>query len=328
MEQRVQALAGNITIQSTTANSTSATKSIIAAAAVGVRPPLQINSAVYRRFASRFQKMAMPLLHIFDPVKPPDSKLALKVLWWKALAANDPTSPVFDNSLTYDMLPGGSRLVVSRKLRPLYPRFAHAVVEIRTAFLDQTVTRVAQEVRSRDPTKVRLISLGGGYDVRSMKLRERGVIDQAIELDLPQVVEAKTRILQSKRFKRRRPNMVGDMLPEFYSADLNKVDQVKSTLEDILGRDTAGEHWHTIFLFEGVMIYLDDGVPDALLGVCRQALKTTGLRGTLCFADELENFPNDDLETARTVFAAHEWVITDWLPKGGKTRHMGCAEMM
>lgn len=297
------------------------------AEAVGVKPPLDVPSKTWKR-AWNIQMKALPILHSLDPYKPPDSKLSLSCLWWKALSANDANSPCYDDSLAYDLLPRGFRVLVGRKLRRFYPRLHHANVEIRTAYLDQSVTRIIERVRAvRPETRCRLISFGGGYDVRSIKFLIRGLIDQAVELDLPQVVEAKTRILESRRFQKRRPNLTSDKFPEFYSVNLNAVDCVSSLLVQILSNSTNDKiSWHTIFLFEGVMIYLDEGVPEALLKVCSEALKMTGKSGSLVFADRLENIPGGDAVIGREELAKNGWNVTDWLPKPGLARHMGCAE--
>lgn len=298
--------------------------------AVGVKPPLEVPAKAWKR-AWNIQQKALPILHLFDKYKPPDSKLSLSCLWWKALSANDVKSPVFDESLAYDLLPRGSRVLVGKRLRRFYPRLHHANVEIRTAYLDQSVARIVESVRENDEsrnttTSVRLVSLGAGYDVRSIKFRERGLVDQAIELDLPEVIQAKTRILQSPRFRKRRPNLTPDKLPEFVSVNLNNVETVRSMLVDILENNTMTTKWHTIFLFEGVMIYLDEGVPEALLKVCSDVLKETGESGSLVFADRLENIPGGDPDIARRELAKNGWNVTDWLPKPGLARHMGTAE--
>lgn len=97
---------------------------------------------------------------------------------------------MYDDSLAYDLLPRGSRVLVGKRLRKFYPRLHHANVEIRTAYLDQSVTRIIDEIHAtKEPrARIRLISLGAGYDVRSIKFRERGLVVQAIELDLPEVI--------------------------------------------------------------------------------------------------------------------------------------------
>jgi O-methyltransferase involved in polyketide biosynthesis len=298
------------------------------AAAVGVRPPLEASSKTWKR-AWKIGHAAIPMLHLFDKLGPPDSKLSLTCLWWKALSANDRKSPVYDDSLAYDLLPRGSRLLVGKQLRRFYPRLHHANVEIRTAYLDQTVTRIINEIHAREGpwTKIRLISLGAGYDVRSIKFRERGLVDHAVELDLPQVIQAKRLNLESRRFQKRRPNFKKENLPQFHGVNLTHVDAVENLVTLIL-QSSPQTTWHTIFLFEGVMIYLNEGVPEALLNMLSRVLEKTGKRGSLVFADRLENIPVDcgDLTIARRELAKNGWNITHWLPKPGLARHMGCAE--
>lgn len=314
-----------------------------AAAAVGVVPPVDVSPAVWKR-AYTAQKYATPILHWFDRHKPPNQSLNLYCIWWKALSGNDINSPVFDDYLSYDLLPRGTRWVV---LKPyLFPRLHHANVEIRTAFLDRSVTLFSQEYRQaiaaerRDAsstrsggnvTKIRLISLGAGYDVRSMKLRERDVVDEAYELDLPNVVSAKRKILESRRFQRRRPHTAKESLPTAFPVDLNDVERVKKILLDILQlRSPDGENddqsWHTIFLFEAVMIYLNESVPRSLLEVCSDVLQTSGQRGSLCFADRLENVPGGEYTSACKAMRDAGWDLVEWLPKPGLARHMGRAK--
>lgn len=231
---------------------------------------------------------------------------------------------MYDDSLSFDILPRGTRWIVAKP--KLYPRLHHANVEIRTAFLDRSVTRYAEE---NQKCRIRLVSLGAGYDVRSIKLKERKVIDRAYELDLPEVVRAKQRIFASERFQRRRPHIKGDALPAFYAADLNDLDAVKKTLKKILHgletNDSSQDDWHTIFLFEAVMIYLNDGVPRALLQACSDALKSTKSRGSLVFADRLENVPGGDKDVGTQELASLGWNVVEWLPKPGLARHMGRA---
>jgi Leucine carboxyl methyltransferase len=292
-----------------------------AAAAVGVKPPDDAHAKKWK-LAYTLQKYATPILHLIDRQKPPNSSLNLYCIWWKALSGNDKESPVYDHSLSFDLLPWGTRSIVRRPR--FFPRLHHANVEIRTAFLDRAVTRCADQHR-KDKTKIRLVSLGAGYDVRSIKMKERGVVDKAFELDLLDVVEAKRKILKSKRFQRRRPHTARDSLPTAFPVDLNDLEKVKATLNEIL--QEPGD-WHTIFLFEAVMIYLDEGVPRALLQLCGEVLKSTASRGSLCFADRLENVPGGDQEIALQELASTGWNLVEWLPKPGLARHMGRAEQL
>jgi hypothetical protein len=360
----------------------SATLGYRAALKVGVQPAT-VGPRWMKRLAWKLEKVLINVMTVMSRPNLPDSKLSLRVLWWKALAANNVTSPVHDQFLTYDMLPAGFRLWIHPWLVGWYPRWVHVTIETRTAYLDQAVVKIIASVRSKENNnnvKIRLITMGGGYDVRSLKFRQRGLIDQAIEVDLDQVIQAKSRILTSYQFRRRRPSFAANnstLLPTFFPVDLNQLDQVRKVLLEILTLPTAitttttttaaaagatsddrsndvaqapeaKESWHTIFLWEGVLMYLNDGVPHQLLQLCRQVLdtvngntnsrigqppstattKTTLQTGSLCFADDLGIGDTDDLERAQDIFHRLGWNIVDWLPKGSRTRHMGIAEML
>ena len=173
--------------------------------------------------------------------------------------------------------------------------------------------------------KIRLISFGAGYDVRSIKLKERGVVDKAYELDLPVVVNAKRTILESNRFRQRRPQTVNSSLPTAYPVDLNNVENVRTALTEILNE--PGD-WHTIFLFEAVLLYLNEGVPQRLMKLCRESIQASNGRGSLCFADRLENVSQGDYDSAVRELANVGWTLTEWLPKPGLARHMGRAEQL
>ena len=312
-----------------TQNNSTILTAIDAAAAVGVKPPASNVSARRWKWAYMIQKYATPLLHVFDRYKPPNSSLNVYCMWWKALSGNDKSSPVYDNELSYDLLPRVSRRII-KWFAKLFPRLHHANVEIRTAFLDQAITNcvIEERNRSKDQVKFRLVTFGAGYDIRSIKLKERGLIDEAIELDLPNVVDAKQLLLSSNRFKRRRPTTTQLHLPkQFYRVDLNNVTSVQTILNDILSIETGkGERYHTIFVFEAVLIYLNDGIPHSLLQVCSNALRTNKVEGSLCFADRLENVPGGNYTLAMNEMTSTGWSLVQWLPKPGLARHMGRAK--
>ena len=137
--------------------------------------------------------------------------------------------------------------------------------------------------------------------------------------------------MQKKRFLpdciKRRPDE-NIPLPTFYDIDLTQIDEVETTLVNILQNKTDSQEWYYIFLFEGVLMYLPEGVPCRLLQACRRALDETRQQGSIVFSDELENIPNDDIQTARREVAKYGWNVVEWQPKGGRTRHMGCLDML
>lgn len=171
---------------------------------------------------------------------------------------------------------------------------------------------------------------------------------ECYELDLPEVVQAKRRLLQ-KRLFRRRPwlqnaeNFGGkDSYPKLVAANFNDVDETRNALEEILitpsvstnvAKDGGIDAVTNIFIFEGVNIYLNDGIPHALLKICSEMLVAAHLmsltpsEGYLCFADRLENIPGGDSDAAHAEMESTGWELMDWLPKPGLARHMGIARL-
>lgn len=170
---------------------------------------------------------------------------------------------------------------------------------------------------------------------------------ECYELDLPDVVRAKRKLIQS-RLSRRRPWLLSNdnaraaKCPTLMEVDLNNLNATQTALQDILNGGTDNpEKTANIILFEGVMIYLDRGIPHALLKLCSDVLynntqplngKDTGtiLSNTsnyLVFADRLENIPGGDEAPARKEMNETGWELVDWLSKPGLARHMGVASL-
>lgn len=303
------------------------------ASRLGVKPLKDASKETWQR-AWKTQKRALPLLHSTDGCKPPDSKLNIACMWWKALSGNDKSSPVYDNGLAYDMLPSGWRKII--RPRRLYPRLHHVNVELRTAYLDSQITEIAGIVRGQHQegggqvNKIRLICMGAGYDTRGVRMIERKSVDQVIELDLPGVVEAKERLFQ--RLLKRRPWLKELSMPTLVPADFNDLADVEEKLNAILlpddsSRDDDDDEWHTIFVFEAVMIYLDDSVPSSLLNITSRVIRENSLKGSICFADRLENVPGGDFDMGVKEMENNGWKLRDWCPKPGMARHMGSASL-
>jgi hypothetical protein len=305
-------------------NSTIPSPSLIASK-LNIKPTKDATAKQWK-MAWKMHKKLLPILHSTDSCKPPDSSLNLACMWWKALSGNDATSPVYDHGLAYDLLPSGWRRII--KLRRWFPRLHHANVELRTAYLDKSLQDIVSQVRQNNPEnlKIQLVCMGAGYDLRGIKMLERKVVDQVFELDLPQVVEAKERLFQ--RLQRRRP-WLNETMPTLIASDFNNVDNVKDILlENVLNDTTQGNsEWYTIFMFEGVMIYLNPMVPSSLLNVTSHVLNTKQMQGSLCFADRLENIPGGELEPAMIELERNGWTLIDWEPKPGLARHMGYASL-
>lgn len=300
------------------------------AARLNVQPIAKLPS-FWWKYAWRGHGKLLRVLHWRDPAAARDADQSLKVVWLKALAAFNRKSPIYDpEHWTYDLLPTLSRWILLRFVPTfLYPRLHHANIELRTTYLD---TSIQSEIDELPPnTKVRLISLGAGYDVRSARLLTSEKVTRAYELDIPSVTASK-RIMLDRLQRRREKRGKTTLLPVSRSVDLNDLSSVATVLRDICsinhgGGDSAQE-WHTIFVSEGVLIYLDKTIPGKLLKLCADTIKEQGGNASLCLADRLENSPGGEEEAGREELRRALWNVTDWCPKPGLARHMAVARLI
>lgn len=310
------------------------------AAIVGVKPATNAPKEVWK-IVWRLHGMLIPLLHLGDKAKPKDSKYSLTVLHCKAIASMDKTSKVFDNRWTYDTLPSISRWILRLLPTWLFPRLHHANIEARTAYLNGIIQAEVERVIQEDTTKstaIRLISIGSGYDVRCSRLLSEysGFIDAAYELDLDHVVQSKQLILDRllTRRQRRKNKYKSLRQPTLVPMDLNDVAACEQTLEEVCASETNKPNTHTIFISEGVMIYLNKGVPSKLLRIMNQAATKESKdsskinTASFCFADRLENIPGGDIKAAKQELNHNGWDLVDWCPKPGLARHMGLARLL
>ena len=88
--------------------------------------------------------------------------------------------------------------------------------------------------------------------------------------------------------------------------------------------------WHTIFVSEGLLIYLDN--PNGLLQTCAAAAAAaataTVASASLCFADRLGNVPGGNETAGRLALEEAGWDLVEWRPKPGLARHMGLARLL
>lgn len=252
----------------------------------------------------------LPLLHLLDACRPPESSQSLKVLWNKALANSNPRSAAFDQYWTLDLLPSPGRWFLRCLPSWLWPRWHHANIEIRTAYLQQAL----EQCLAQDDS-VRLVCVGAGYDARATRLlATHDKVVEAWELDLANVIAAKQAMLQRLQRRRRRGGEIA--LPQFCAIDLNDAASFADCLTCIVNRDPS---LHTIFLFEGVLIYVDD--PMKVLTICADAVP----QADLVFADRLADVDGGNRSQAVAALERAGWILQEWLPKPGLARHMGIA---
>lgn len=271
-----------------------------------------------RRISWRTHGKILPLLHWKDEARAQDVDVNLRVLWNKVITSLDKNSPAYEpEQWTFDMLPW-SRWILRLVPIRFFPRWLHANIELRTVYLNMAVDREIDQVLPAG-TKIRIVTVGGGYDSRPTRLLAWNRIQQAWELDLPHVTASKRTMLE-RLFQRRN---IPINAPQLAGVDLNDLDLVQTTLEDIAKEDKRNE-WHTILVSEAVLMYLDEGVPSKVLTMCRSVF---GRKGTvsLCFADRLEGVPQEDEDVGRQFLSQAGWKLVDWLPKPGRACHMGIA---
>jgi O-methyltransferase involved in polyketide biosynthesis len=279
----------------------------------------------------RGHKRLLPLLHFWDPCAPTDTYVNLQVCWLKAIAGHQAGG---DDGLAYDLLPPVTRLVVAPPVATrFFPRLHHQNVALRTAYLDRAVAAAIEDTAATDAVTV--VTLGGGFDLRSLRLEQPDKAQRAtptawVEIDLPHVIEQRQRLL--RRLSERRPALRGLIdAHRSLGANLSVANEVESALRSsLLPPETSdhGQRRHIVFVIEALMIYIDPTLASALLSACSGEAAASGVaRATLCFADRLPNSEGFSVDAARHTLAASGFALKEesWLPKPGLAKHMGVA---
>ena len=265
----------------------------------------------------RFHQFMIPILHMFDKATPKDSFINLPVLWWKAIAGCRLFSKLNDGGVAFDLLPPISRYVVAFPLCYLYPKLHHQNVALRTVYLDNAIN---SELENEEDVNV--IVMGAGYDTRALRFLQNNNHNHSwFEIDFPNVMRSKSLMLQ--RFLQRRNN--NNKLPVLLEADLNDLDLVKSQLSSIKNSKRK-----TIFVFEAVLMYMNQEKVKPLLNLCLNEAKQSGSKSvSICFADRFPNvrLDNNDEEKNDVIefFKELGGSMKEWRPKPGRARHMGVA---
>eukprot|EP01041_Mallomonas_annulata_P007473 gene7473-15295_t len=286
----------------------------------------------------KMQNFLLPYLHMFDECATADNCLNLVVLWWKAIAGNKWGTRYYDGGVAYDFLPSWTRLIVSFPFCWLYPKLYHHVVAIRTLYLDEILsleTHGSQNVTD----KPNIIVFGAGFDTRSVRLSSYG---NWYEIDLPAVITQRRAILQ--RFLKRRGQV---KLPKLFEADLNNIDEIQHIMKHIflneINPNLISKKSKTIIIVEAVLMYLQPDNISPLLKSCMEIAKLHSSTVSFCFADrfpiDIPKNPtgmpstNNDLSSTReyedmvTFMDKLDLELIEWLPKGGRARHMGLARL-
>lgn len=276
------------------------------------------------------------ILHRFDDIAPADTFVNLSVLWWKAIAN-------LDDGLSFDLLPAYTRSIVRFPLNLLYPQLHSANVAIRTNYINKLIEN---EIENNTCDKIKIITLGGGFDIRSVRMALK-FTDKNIdyfELDLPNVKLQKYRMLH-ERLLSRRPNLITDDLPILVSQDLNDLERLELNLKDILN-DQNNKNVKVIFIIEAVLMYIDQTKVEPLLKLIGSSFKENIINGdcSIAFADRFQpvvdavpyNRPINSDKIPRHVseqIACENWFnsigydLKHFQAKPGRARTMGLVKL-
>jgi len=325
-----------------------------ASEATSVAPPWNAPTFVWKN-AWRLHSWALPWLHRWDSCLAGDQNLNTAVLWWKAIAGCRRLSASYDGNIAFDLLPSWTRSIVRFPLCYLYPKLHHQNVLIRTQYLDQIVQE--QLIDSSCNTDILAISLGAGFDTRSLRFLDNNALSSSsadrnntisyFELDLPHVVKQKMSMLRRFSTRRRTDEAA---LPSQLPTDLNDLAMAERQLQRVFTLAAGGrgvKRVKVIFIIEAVLMYLEDENVSPLLSLCRQQAEKylsssyvqSGISSgsgsiSLCFADRLPSridFTREDADVERerdecgAILAAQGWRLRSFMAKPGRARWMGVA---
>ena len=219
-------------------------------------------------FSDAITGAAFSVLHAFDDCGIEDSSKNLRVLWVRALLAQ---RGEIDDDVAKLLLPPTTRgLVTTPRGAKLFNPIVQFTewIQSRTEFIDgaldaflqsppaNTLTYDSDSDSTTTPAPCNVVLFGAGYDTRALRYRHRHELDgitQAtfFEVDLPSVVEGKTKLYEKFR-KEHDPSW--DTFPTLIPFDLNACspENTPSQVSLIETLRTAGlkKDVPTLFVFE------------------------------------------------------------------------------
>ena len=175
------------------------------------------------------------------------------MLWTRAALAG---RGVIDDDVAYECLPSASRWLVSPENAKRLPDGLVEKLEwigSRTTFLDASV----DEFLAKSTETPQIVVVGAGYDTRAA--RYAGKAD-FFEIDRPDAVEAKRRVLETYRARSAEAAPVTHL-----ALDLNELAGPGPGLTERLAAVGFDASKPSLFLFEAVLFYLAPPAVAALL---------------------------------------------------------------
>ena len=237
---------------------------------------------IFGVLSDAFTGVVFSLLHAFDDCGIEDSSKNLRVLWVRALL--NYRGKIQDDIAATFLPPTTRGLVTSESgaalLDPIL-KFAEWI-QARTEFIDSSLdmflsSPVCRDSKTDELRECNLVLFGAGYDTRALRYRHKhgGKID-FIEVDLPSVVEGKTKLYE-KFQKEQDPDWDlqnrGSKLIPF---DLNECggDNPTSIIDVLRTQGKLKENVPTFLVSEAVLFYVnEDAVRNFMMDLFKFAKK-------------------------------------------------------
>ncbi len=220
---------------------------------------------------------------------------------YEGSTTNNELPPVYYYYATYRMLPPISIKWAIRYLGlwRVFPRWMHANIELRVVYLQTALKQILENFNSSTSMQQQrlqeaghkewgertcVIVLGGGYDPRGTELllSSRNNVQRVYELDLPQVVDSKRKLLRRAGYGVKNNNDDDDhemdVMPnalkgvQLEGVDLNDEDGVDRVLDKIRNELTTTSEtnrrptkWKVLLVSEALLLYLDPGKAEHIL---------------------------------------------------------------
>jgi len=243
------------------------------------------------------------LLHAFDDCGIKDSSKNLRVLWVRALLNY---RNKIDDDVAQELLPKTTRGLVTSEwgastLDPIL-KFAEWI-QSRTEFIDDGLENFLSSPACRDAETgtdlpCNVVLFGAGYDTRALRYRHKHSEKISfIEVDLPDVVEGKTKLYEQFR-KENDPEWDLGRQHTLIPFNLNDCGGANPTSLIELLREKGGlkKNIPTLFVWEAVLFYVDE---DAIRNIFDELFDFAKVGGNgedaraesmLCFTDSLKPF--------------------------------------
>jgi methyltransferase (TIGR00027 family) len=256
------------------------------------------------------------------------SRTAYSAAWWRVCSHNDYQDQIWGpDFIAEDFLPFPIKLLskskkfrekVKAKMNKLTPGIYEYIIA-RTLFVDEVFTQALKE------SMPQIVFLGAGYDSRGIRFNHLNNGTRIIELDMAAIQKRKIKCLNKNKIK----------IPE--SLTFTTIDFNNQSLESVLASAGYQKGKRTLFIWEGVCMYLEDQSVRDTLTFIQQSSTSDSLLAFDCvvsFSDkdvykyhgakEMLHYMNDKYKNEPFTFSMDGNNVADFLGECGHkiVRHL------